>query len=460
MSSDLKQVKIFISYSSKDAAFLKDIKTYVLSFSANQNTIVWDAEDIRPGQEWDDEIKRRLNTADIVLLLISPDFLLSEYINKIEITTAFDRYERKECSIIPIYIRYCELDDYPRLNEIQGFPKGKVFAELKEEKDRFYAQLSRQIKTIINEIRTKAGVATAAAKNIEAAEIITQYENETAKITLVHSRSSFGNTVKVLFLNEVEKARKYQDWKFPVQEFNYDNVIEDQNSKIEYIVYIITAPEDIESVKSHLAAAADPIGYSNGQYKRNVLWVSESALEAQLPVALKSNKIVEGPIPSAIMDIIKLLEKERLALLQDKKNKYSQQHNVYLLYDFDKDHENPVRICLKKELEDRPELLPFYSPPNFSALEIQQELKNNEGAILFYGTTATNWYCFWQSEIQKMRSLSEKAVCLSDPQKLIKIERDVSKKAFVVWEDDQRLREYVNQFVENLKNARLRYETQ
>ena len=82
---------------------------------------------------------------------------------------------------------------------------------------------------------------------------------------------------------------------------------------------------------------------------------------------------------------------------------------------------------------------------------IEQQLQLSKGAIIFYGTADANWYCYWQSEVQKIATLKSKAVCLAEPEKTIKLRRDVSRNAFIVMEDEQKLDEYMNKFINNLK---------
>src|SRR5215831_4177406 len=133
--SDLKEIKVFISYANEDRDnhWLENIKNNCLSFNGNQNVTIWDDGSILLGQEWDEIIKRKLSEADIILLLISKDFLRSQYINKIELITALTRHKNKLCTVIPIFVRHCSLDEYPQITELQGFPKGIFFSDMEKE---------------------------------------------------------------------------------------------------------------------------------------------------------------------------------------------------------------------------------------------------------------------------------------------------------------------------------------
>ena len=72
--------------------------------------------------QWDKIIKQELLDSDIILLLISSDFLASNYCYDIEIKKAIERHEKGEAKVIPIIVRPCDWKDLP-FSKIQGLPK-------------------------------------------------------------------------------------------------------------------------------------------------------------------------------------------------------------------------------------------------------------------------------------------------------------------------------------------------
>src|SRR5207249_10324491 len=68
---------------------------------------------IAPGQVWADEIDSHLNTAQIILLLISPDFMVSDYCYGVEMMHSMERYESGEALVIPIILRPVYRQDAP-----------------------------------------------------------------------------------------------------------------------------------------------------------------------------------------------------------------------------------------------------------------------------------------------------------------------------------------------------------
>ncbi len=121
--ADLKEIKIFISYANEDCSLLNDIKRYALGFKERQKIKIWDDGNITLGDRWNTEIRQNLIEADIVLLFITPDFLLSDYINNTEIKIALERDKKKLCKVITLFIRYCKLEELLKYLFFKAFLK-------------------------------------------------------------------------------------------------------------------------------------------------------------------------------------------------------------------------------------------------------------------------------------------------------------------------------------------------
>jgi hypothetical protein len=98
-------VNIFYSYSHKDASLRGELEKH-LSILTQSNVIrAWHDRDIAAGDEWDNKISEHLESAHIILLLISADFLASQYCHGVEMNRAMERHEQGEALIIPIILR-------------------------------------------------------------------------------------------------------------------------------------------------------------------------------------------------------------------------------------------------------------------------------------------------------------------------------------------------------------------
>ena len=115
-------VKVFCCYAREDEALLKKLKTHLLPLERTGLIEMWHDGDIRAGSEWEKEIDKYLTKARIVFLLVSPDFLASDYCYSIEMKKAIERHERGEATVIPVILRSSGWKLTP-LGKLQALPK-------------------------------------------------------------------------------------------------------------------------------------------------------------------------------------------------------------------------------------------------------------------------------------------------------------------------------------------------
>lgn len=116
--------KIFISYSHRDEKFKDDLQIGLASLRNNGYIDAWDDRAIMPGKEWDHEIKDALFKADIIILLVSPNFLASRYVRDQEIKIAMERHHDPEDAavVVPVIIRPSDWKDNA-FSRLQALPK-------------------------------------------------------------------------------------------------------------------------------------------------------------------------------------------------------------------------------------------------------------------------------------------------------------------------------------------------
>lgn len=117
-----KSVNIFCSYSHEDRDLMEGLKKHLLLLERQGLIAVWNDREISPGVYWKDEINQQLDAAQIILLMVSPDFMNSKYCYGEELTRAMERHERGEVCIIPIILRPVRWQDAP-FSKIQALPK-------------------------------------------------------------------------------------------------------------------------------------------------------------------------------------------------------------------------------------------------------------------------------------------------------------------------------------------------
>lgn len=82
----------------------------------------WYRVKILPGGDWDREIARELDDAAIILLLVSADFLASDYCWAQEVARALERAEQRQAAVVPILLRPCDWEGAP-FCKLKGLPK-------------------------------------------------------------------------------------------------------------------------------------------------------------------------------------------------------------------------------------------------------------------------------------------------------------------------------------------------
>lgn len=114
-------LRVFISYAHEDNPFRQKLETYLSPLRREGLVEIWSDRAIEPGQEWEQSIHDALEAAEIILLLISPDFLASEYIYDKELKRAMQRHEAGKARVIPVFLRPCDWKGAP-FGKLQGVP--------------------------------------------------------------------------------------------------------------------------------------------------------------------------------------------------------------------------------------------------------------------------------------------------------------------------------------------------
>src|SRR3712207_9499670 len=92
-----KPLRIFCSYSRKDEEYLNELRTWLRGLERQELIEWWHDREISPGWEWEETIDKNLRTAEIILLLVTPAFMASDYVFEREIGRSEERRVGKEC---------------------------------------------------------------------------------------------------------------------------------------------------------------------------------------------------------------------------------------------------------------------------------------------------------------------------------------------------------------------------
>lgn len=147
------RVNVFIAYAHQDKPFLVEFRKHLSPLKKRGIIKLWDDAAILPGTEWDKKIKTQLEASQIVLLLVSPDFLNSDYIHQVELPKALARQIEGQATVIPIILRSCGWEYTEELSELQALPvEGRPVSNWPNHDDAYYNILTG-VKRVVDRVR-------------------------------------------------------------------------------------------------------------------------------------------------------------------------------------------------------------------------------------------------------------------------------------------------------------------
>jgi len=147
-------VTVFCSYSHRDDKYRQTLETS-LGVLRNEGLIgVWSDRCIDPGTEWATQISEQLDAAQVILLLISANFLASDFCYRKEMKRALERHDAGTARVIPIILRPCDWQGTP-FAKLQVLPAdGKPIASWRS-RDEAFTQVVRSLRKVVQELGTQ-----------------------------------------------------------------------------------------------------------------------------------------------------------------------------------------------------------------------------------------------------------------------------------------------------------------
>jgi TIR domain/Pentapeptide repeats (8 copies)/NACHT domain len=152
-----KPLQVFCCYAREDQPSLLMLKSHLRPIQREGLINVQDDIDVSPGEEWEPKISRYLNTAQMILLLISSDFMDSDYCYSKEMMRAMERHERGEARVIPIILRPTLWKGAP-FRKLQVLPTNAepVASKFWHTPDDAFLDVAKGIQKAVNELITQS----------------------------------------------------------------------------------------------------------------------------------------------------------------------------------------------------------------------------------------------------------------------------------------------------------------
>ena len=147
-------IRVFISYAHKDERFRLALEPHLKLLQRQRLIATWHDRLIKPGTQWKDVIDANLEQAKIILLLVSADFIASDYCWEIEMKRALERHEKGEARVIPVIIREAKWDAAP-FAKLQALPEKGKAVDLWKKKDQAWRSVADGVEKVAAELRKK-----------------------------------------------------------------------------------------------------------------------------------------------------------------------------------------------------------------------------------------------------------------------------------------------------------------
>ena len=152
-SSHRNAASVFVSYAHKDEGLRNKLSDHLGGLRHGGYIKDWSDGQIIPGQEWESEIIRRLDDADIILLLVTSSFLGSEFIGAVELTRALERHRRGEAIVVPVILKPADWQS-AGLAGLQALPKDGKAISTWPDHDAAYLDVAQGLRRTIDAWRT------------------------------------------------------------------------------------------------------------------------------------------------------------------------------------------------------------------------------------------------------------------------------------------------------------------
>jgi hypothetical protein len=147
-------VEVLFSYSHQDSLFREDIERHLSLLKREGLITTWHDRKILPGSEWETDIDRHIESAAIILLLISADFIASDYCYSIELEHALARHARGLARVIPIIVRPADWHG-SRIGELQALPTSGRPISAWPNRDEALLDVANGVRRVLEEMRIR-----------------------------------------------------------------------------------------------------------------------------------------------------------------------------------------------------------------------------------------------------------------------------------------------------------------
>lgn len=152
-----KRDQVFVSYSHADSDHLQRLKVHLRPFERQSRVDVWSDAKIKAGQQWRKEIETALGRAAVAILMISADFLASDFVSDNELPPLLEAAQSDGVKILPVILKPCAFTSVSSLSQFQAIndPVRPLISLDEAQREQIWVTLAQTTKEAIDEFNTK-----------------------------------------------------------------------------------------------------------------------------------------------------------------------------------------------------------------------------------------------------------------------------------------------------------------
>lgn len=146
-----KSLKLFYCYTQEDKVLIDELQVHLTILKQENSITEWHEGIIIPGEKWEEAITSQLQSAHLILLLVTPDFIASNYCDIVEMQHALQRHREDATRVIPLILRSCSWEK-TSLSTVQVLPTNAIPVEIWPDQDDAFSDIANGIRKVIGEL--------------------------------------------------------------------------------------------------------------------------------------------------------------------------------------------------------------------------------------------------------------------------------------------------------------------
>lgn len=145
------RTRVFVSYSHRDRVWLERLNVHLRPLVGNGLIDLWDDTRIDPGERWRSRIAAALRCARVAILLVTADFMASDFIRTEELPKLLDEASDGGCRILPVIVRPSLFQHMPELAGFQSVnpPNRPLSAMSEHEQEEVFVDLALRLMKLL-----------------------------------------------------------------------------------------------------------------------------------------------------------------------------------------------------------------------------------------------------------------------------------------------------------------------